>query len=130
APAVLAMALAPFPVDAGEAQSLAAAIAAGGIWRTDVLEARFVLGDARETLPIWAGQADAWFLDGFAPARNPELWEPRLLRQVARHTAPGGTAAPYSAAGAVRRALTEAGFDVSLRAVFGRKLHMTVARLP
>ncbi len=76
------------------------------------LELHVIEGDARGTLPRWAGRADAWFLDGFAPARNPELWEPALLAEVARHTAPGGTAATYTAAGHVRRALAAAGFAV------------------
>ncbi len=89
-----------------------------------------IIGDARETLPGWAGRADAWFLDGFAPARNPELWEGPLLAEVARHTAPGGTLATYSAAGAVRRALSRAGFRVARVPGFGRKRHMTVARKP
>lgn len=94
------------------------------------LRLRIVTGDARRTLPCWSGQADAWFLDGFAPAKNPELWEPSLLAQVAAHTAPGGTAATYTAAGAVRRALADAGFEVSRIPGFGRKRHMTVARKP
>lgn len=89
-----------------------------------------VEGDARETLPAWSGRADAWFLDGFSPAKNPELWGADLLAEVARHTAPGGTVATYTAAGHVRRALQEAGFDVTRRAGFGRKRHMTVARMP
>jgi tRNA U34 5-methylaminomethyl-2-thiouridine-forming methyltransferase MnmC len=38
-------------------------------------------GDARETLPKWSGRADAWYLDGFSPAKNPELWEPTLLNR-------------------------------------------------
>lgn len=87
-------------------------------------------GDARETLPTWRGQADAWFLDGFAPARNPELWEAELIAEVARHTLPGGTAATYTAAGHVRRALAAAGFDVERVPGYGRKRHMTRARLP
>lgn len=91
--------------------------------------ARIVLGDARITLPAWDGRADAWFLDGFSPAKNPELWSPELLREVARHTAPGGTFATYTAAGHVRRALTEAGFTVSRAPGFGRKRHMTVGQL-
>lgn len=92
--------------------------------------AEFVIGDARETLPRWQGLADAWFLDGFAPARNPELWEPALLQEVARHTARTGTAATYSAAGEVRRALADAGFEVARLPGYGRKRHMTTARLP
>ncbi|MEX5730073.1 tRNA U34 5-methylaminomethyl-2-thiouridine-forming methyltransferase MnmC [Rhodovulum iodosum] len=94
------------------------------------LIAEVIVGDARATLPRWPGRADAWFLDGFAPAKNPELWEPALLAEVARRTAPGGSAATYSAAGAVRRALAAAGFAVERRAGFGRKRHMTVASLP
>ena len=88
-----------------------------------------VKGDARNTLPGWNGTADCWFLDGFSPAKNPELWEPGLLAEVARHTAKGCTAATYSAAGAVRRALAEAGFAVERKPGYGRKRHMTVARL-
>ena len=77
----------------------------------------------------WPHRADAWFLDGFSPARNPELWQPCLMAEVARHTAPGGTAATYTAAGFVRRGLAEAGFAVRRVAGYGRKRHMTRARL-
>lgn len=95
----------------------------------DGLEAEIVLGDARETLPGWSGSADAWFLDGFSPARNPELWSESLLADVARHTAPGGTFATYTAAGHVRRALQAAGFDVTRQPGFGTKRHMTTGVL-
>ena len=88
-----------------------------------------VAGDARRTVLKWSGAADAWFLDGFSPAKNPELWEPALLVEVAKHTRPGGTAATYSAAGDVRRGLEAAGFEVERVPGFGRKRHMTVARL-
>ncbi len=84
-----------------------------------------IIGDARATLPLWEGRADAWFLDGFSPAKNPELWEAALMGQVAGHTAPGGTLATYTAAGAVRRALAEAGFVVERVPGYGRKRHMT-----
>ncbi len=86
-------------------------------------------GDARETLRAWQGKADAWFLDGFSPAKNPELWGEDLMAEVARHTAPGGTAATYTAAGFVRRGLEAAGFDVTRAPGFGRKRHMTRAVL-
>lgn len=89
-----------------------------------------ITGDARQTVPGWTGHADAWFLDGFAPAKNPELWEPGLLKAVADHTLPGGTAATYSAAGHVRRALSEAGFTVERVPGYGRKRHMTRAVRP
>ena len=88
-----------------------------------------IIGDARETLPAWENKADAWFLDGFSPAKNPQLWEPSLLQAVAQHTQPNGTAATYSAAGHVRQSLDTAGFDVSRVPGFGRKRHMTTAKL-
>ena len=56
-----------------------------------------VLEDARTTVPDWPGRADAWFLDGFSPAKNPELWTPELMQAVADHTTPGGTFATYTA---------------------------------
>lgn len=89
------------------------------------LTATILIGDARDTLPKWAGKADAWFLDGFSPAKNPELWSPEILTEVARHTAPGGSFATYTAAGHVRRALSDAGFVVTRQPGFGRKRHMT-----
>lgn len=93
------------------------------------LEAEIILGDARETLPAWAGRADAWYLDGFAPAKNPDLWSDALMAQVAAHTAPGGTFATYTAAGHVRRALAASGFAVTRQPGFGRKRHMTTGTL-
>lgn len=91
------------------------------------LRFQMIEGDARQTLPAWDGAAHAWFLDGFSPAKNPELWGERLMAEVARHTAPGGTAATYTAAGHVRRALEAAGFAVTRAPGFGRKRHMTKA---
>jgi tRNA U34 5-methylaminomethyl-2-thiouridine-forming methyltransferase MnmC len=93
------------------------------------LTARIIVGDARETLPHWDGRADAWFLDGFSPAKNPELWSPDLMAEVARHTTPEGTFATYTAAGHVRRSLSEAGFAVTRVPGFGRKRHMTAGQL-
>lgn len=92
------------------------------------LEFRMILGDARNTLPDWLDKADAWFLDGFSPAKNPELWDGQLMKQVHDHTNPNGSAATYTAAGFVRRGLQDAGFQVERRAGYGRKRHMTIAR--
>jgi tRNA U34 5-methylaminomethyl-2-thiouridine-forming methyltransferase MnmC len=88
-----------------------------------------ITGDARETLPLWTEKADAWFLDGFSPAKNPELWSQDLMAEVARHTAPGGTFATYTAAGHVRRALADAGFTVTRHPGYARKRHMTTGHL-
>lgn len=92
---------------------------------TEAVQARLITGDARATLPDWDGQADAWFLDGFSPAKNPELWNETIMAEVARHTAPGGTFATYTAAGHVRRALEVAGFEVTRAPGYGRKRHMS-----
>ncbi|MGC9371475.1 MAG: tRNA (5-methylaminomethyl-2-thiouridine)(34)-methyltransferase MnmD [Paracoccaceae bacterium] len=127
----MARALAAFPEARAVAGPLLAAWAVGQTrFETDDLKAEIIIGDARQTLPRWRNRADAWFLDGFSPAKNPELWGPELMAEVARHTAPGGTAATYTAAGFVRRGLEAAGFDVERRPGFGRKRHMTCARLP
>lgn len=98
-------------------------------FETDDLVFELITGDARDTVKRWEGMADAWFLDGFSPAKNPELWGVELMRDVAGHTAAGGTAATYTAAGHVRRALQDAGFSVSRVPGFGRKRHMTTAML-
>ena len=76
-------------------------------------------------LPAWDGRADAWFLDGFSPAKNPELWGADLMAEVGAHTAPGGSFATYTAAGFVRRALGEAGFDVTRAPGHAGKRHMS-----
>jgi tRNA U34 5-methylaminomethyl-2-thiouridine-forming methyltransferase MnmC len=126
----MARALAAFPQAAAVAGPLLDQWAAGRRRLVlDGLEAEVILGDARATLPAWGGRADAWFLDGFSPAKNPELWQPDLMTEVARHTAPGGTFATYTAAGAVRRALAEAGFTVDRHPGYGRKRHMTAGVL-
>ena len=93
------------------------------------LQVEVITGDARETLPRWPGRADAWYLDGFSPAKNSELWSDVLMAQVGAHTAPGGSFATYTAAGHVRRALAAAGFDVTRAPGFGRKRHMSCGRL-
>lgn len=91
---------------------------------------RLVIGDARETVPRWTEAADAWYLDGFSPAKNPELWEAGLMQAVHDHTRTGGSFATYSAAGAIRHSLSDAGFDVSRQPGFGTKRHMSVGVLP
>ncbi|SNS95664.1 tRNA (5-methylaminomethyl-2-thiouridine)(34)-methyltransferase MnmD [Tropicimonas sediminicola] len=127
----LARALAPFSgLEAFREPLLAAWDPAGFESRIGPVSAVMIRGDARDTLPAWQGAADAWFLDGFAPARNPELWQDDLMAEVGRRTAPGGSFATYTAAGAVRRALAAAGFTVERRAGYGRKRHMSSGRMP
>ncbi|MCB1440144.1 MAG: tRNA (5-methylaminomethyl-2-thiouridine)(34)-methyltransferase MnmD [Nitratireductor sp.] len=86
--------------------------------------------DANSGLPQMDFLADAWFLDGFAPSRNPELWNAELMAEVCRHTKPGGSFATYTAAGWVRRNLQAAGFHVSKKPGFGGKREMMAGNLP
>ena len=94
-------------------------------FRVGQVTAEIIRGDARDTLPAWEGRANAWFLDGFAPAKNPEMWSDALLAEVGRHTARGGSFATYTAAGHVRRALAAAGFAVERTPGFAGKRHMS-----
>lgn len=129
APADMARALEAFPDVKPWAERFLAQWTGGGACAFDTLELEVVIADARVSLPEWTGRADAWFLDGFSPAKNPELWQEDLMQAVADHTKPGGTAATYTAAGFVRRGLASAGFEVERTSGFGHKRHMTRARL-
>ncbi|MCJ7993650.1 tRNA (5-methylaminomethyl-2-thiouridine)(34)-methyltransferase MnmD [Rhizobium cremeum] len=81
-------------------------------------------GDALRSLMDSTLVFDAWFLDGFAPSRNPAMWSPELMQAVFDHTAPGGSFATYAAAGFVRRNLAGAGFAVERRKGFAGKREM------
>ncbi len=117
-----------FPAFEGRRDLLGAAWSPeGGRISLPGVEIEVIIGDARQTLPAWQGSADAWFLDGFAPAKNPELWSSDLMAQVGSHTASDGTVATYTAAGDVRRGLAAAGFEVTRIPGYGRKRHMTRA---
>jgi tRNA 5-methylaminomethyl-2-thiouridine biosynthesis bifunctional protein len=85
-------------------------------------------GDIADLLPALVLQADAFYLDGFAPAKNPDMWAGPLLQRLGRLAAPGATAATWSAARGVRDALATAGFVVTLHQGFAGKRDMTVAR--
>ena len=95
------------------------------IWPDVVLNLK--VGDARKMLPEWENKVDCWYLDGFSPAKNPELWGAELLCAVFEHTKNGGSAATYTAAGFVRRNLEAAGFRVQRIKGYGRKRHMSLA---
>lgn len=102
---------------------------------------RLILDDGRVTLDLWLGdindltdklddsmnqKVDAWFLDGFAPAKNPDMWSPHLFSAMARLARPGATLATFTSAGFVRRGLQEAGFIMRKTKGFGRKRDMLV----
>lgn len=85
------------------------------------------LGDVAALLPHLLAAVDAFFLDGFAPARNPAMWTPSVIKQFGRLAAPQASAATWSAARGVRDSLTSAGFEPQIAAGFGGKRDMTVA---
>ncbi|MEO0545062.1 MAG: tRNA (5-methylaminomethyl-2-thiouridine)(34)-methyltransferase MnmD [Pseudomonadota bacterium] len=82
------------------------------------------VGAALDGVDSWLGKADAWYLDGFAPAKNEDMWSAALMQAVADHTKDDGTFATYTAAGWVRRNLAAAGFEVEKIPGHGTKRHM------
>ncbi|MBP4047378.1 bifunctional tRNA (5-methylaminomethyl-2-thiouridine)(34)-methyltransferase MnmD/FAD-dependent 5-carboxymethylaminomethyl-2-thiouridine(34) oxidoreductase MnmC [Chromobacterium violaceum] len=84
-----------------------------------------MIGDVLEVLPQLDARVDAWFLDGFAPSKNPDMWQQALFEQMARLSAPGASFATFTSAGAVRRGLAEAGFEVRKAPGHGAKRHIS-----
>jgi tRNA 5-methylaminomethyl-2-thiouridine biosynthesis bifunctional protein len=80
-----------------------------------------LIGDALEQLPQLDAQIDAWFLDGFAPAKNPEMWTAELFAELARLAAPGSTISTFTSTGWVRRLLNAAGFKMKRTPGIGHK---------
>lgn len=103
-----------------------------GFQRFVFAEGRVVLtllvGDVLERLPELDARIDAWFLDGFAPAKNPEMWTPALFAELARLSAPGASLATFTSAGFVRRGLNAAGFAMQRVKGFGQKREMLAGR--
>lgn len=83
-----------------------------------------MIGDIGDTLVTTNFQADAWFLDGFAPAKNSAMWAESVLQQIAERTRSGGSLATFTSAGFVRRSLATAGFIMQKVAGHGRKRDM------
>lgn len=90
------------------------------------VELTLALGDAAAVVPQLVLGADAIYLDGFAPARNPDMWSAPLLKAVARLARPGATLATWSTARPVREALVAGGFELDVRPGFGSKREMLV----
>lgn len=88
------------------------------------------IGEVEDALTQWSGQADAWFLDGFAPSTNPGMWSDAVMDGIAARSAPGARVATFTVAGVVRRGLSERGFTVDKRPGHGRKRERLEAVLP
>jgi len=94
----------------------------------DRVQLTLMLGDAADCLPQVEAAVDAFYLDGFAPDVNADLWQPALFGELARLAKPGATAATYTVAAPVRQGLAQAGFACEKRAGYGRKRHCLSAR--
>lgn len=106
---------------------------------------RILLDEGRITLDLWFGdvttllpacdaslnqQVDAWFLDGFAPSKNPDMWTDTLFASMAKMSRAQGTFSTFTVAGLVRRGLQQAGYDVSKVKGFGQKREMLSGVMP
>ncbi len=94
------------------------------------IELTLMFGDAATLWKAGPEQVDAWFLDGFAPARNRQMWAQDLFQALGARSQPGSTIATFTAAGAVRRGLASAGFQVERHEGFAGKRHRLTARRP
>ncbi|WP_027965929.1 bifunctional tRNA (5-methylaminomethyl-2-thiouridine)(34)-methyltransferase MnmD/FAD-dependent 5-carboxymethylaminomethyl-2-thiouridine(34) oxidoreductase MnmC [Halomonas halocynthiae] len=86
-------------------------------------------GDTVERLELLDGKVDAWFLDGFAPAKNPEMWRDALYNVMARRSRSNATFATFTCAGIVKRGLKAAGFNWRKQPGFGRKREMLAGEI-
>lgn len=103
------------------------------LWPEDGVTLTLHTGDIFETLPQSRLHADAWFLDGFSPAKNSDMWDASLWPMVRERCSGSTILATFTVAGFVRRGLQEAGFEVRKTQGFGRKrerLEVTLADAP
>jgi tRNA 5-methylaminomethyl-2-thiouridine biosynthesis bifunctional protein len=103
-------------------------LAVPGVHRRFFLEGRVVLtlffGEAQAGVDRFSFQADAFYLDGFSPSKNPQMWSESLMRELARKAAPDATLATWCVSGAVRRALKNSGAQLEKTSGFGAKREM------
>lgn len=102
---------------------------AGQSWQADTQTTLRIIAKPVESALDEFPLIDAWYLDGFAPAKNPDMWSEQVMQAIAEHSAPNATFASYTAAGWVRRNLQKAGFEVEKRRGFGTKRDMIAGRL-
>jgi tRNA 5-methylaminomethyl-2-thiouridine biosynthesis bifunctional protein len=89
-----------------------------------------IFGDVNQEISRLSQPVDAWFLDGFAPAKNPQVWTPLIFENMARLSRTGATFATFTAAGFVKRGLADAGFNVCKVPGFGHKRDMLRGDFP
>lgn len=98
------------------------------LWLADNVRLLLVHREATQALAQLDASADAWFLDGFSPARNEAMWTERLFRLLFARSRPGALIASYSVAGEVQKRLAAAGFVPALQPGYGRKRQMLAGR--
>lgn len=105
----------------------------GGCHRLSFDNASVILdlwfGDVNTLLPELNAKVDAIYLDGFAPSKNPDMWQQQLFSGLARLSGNGSTVSTFTSAGLVKRGLQQAGFTVSKIKGFGRKREMLTATM-
>ncbi|RTQ98560.1 bifunctional tRNA (5-methylaminomethyl-2-thiouridine)(34)-methyltransferase MnmD/FAD-dependent 5-carboxymethylaminomethyl-2-thiouridine(34) oxidoreductase MnmC [Halomonas nitroreducens] len=99
------------------------------LWLDERVTLDLHLGDTVERLHLLDGRVDAWFLDGFAPAKNPEMWRPELFTAMAARSRANATFATFTCAGVVKRGLKAAGFAWRKVPGFGRKREMLAGEI-
>ncbi len=108
-------------------------VASYGFHRFDFFNGRvklvLMLGEAETMLVQMQAKVDAWFLDGFAPGCNPDMWNDRVFSHIQRLSREAATLSTYTAAGFVRRGLIEKGFAIEKVSGTGKKRHMLAGRL-
>ena len=87
-----------------------------------------IFDDVNDAIPQVEGAVDAWFLDGFKPSTNPDMWSDVVFEHMARLSRDGTTFATFTAAGGVRRGLGTHGFEVKKVPGFGSKRDMSIGR--
>ncbi len=104
---------------------------AGGVFAMiNRVKLTLIIGDVNTEMPKLDANVDAWFLDGFKPSSNPEMWSDTVFSNMARLSHSGSTLATFTSAGFVRRGLQAAGFEIKKVAGYGRKREMVVGRMP
>lgn len=98
----------------------------GRIQITDRVTLTLFFGDVNDEILKLDIKIDAWFLDGFKPSSNPDMWSETVFQNMARLSVPGATLATFTAAGFVRRGLQAAGFEIQKIPGYGRKRDMTI----
>lgn len=93
---------------------------------SDGVRLTLVFGDVNDEIPHMQGKVDCWFLDGFKPSANPDMWSEIVFENMARLSKEGASLATFTAAGFVRRGLESVGFEINKVRGFGRKREMCI----